>query len=129
MKSLFSTFLLVIVIVSYGQSDKELTDKTQNKELSFAHLSFIASDELKGRDTPSEGQEIASKYLATQFALYGVKAFERIPDYRQRVAFKKIVAPTSGVIAAGGESFSYESDFLKMSGENLNWAGGVLCIA
>lgn len=119
------TLSLALGFVSHSQTDKELVDKTENKELSFAHLSFIASDELKGRDTPSEGQEITSKYISTQFALYGVKPFESIPDYRQRVSFKKIISPETGVIAVGGQSFAYESDFLKMSGENLNWSGGI----
>jgi aminopeptidase YwaD len=126
MKSFLLALALFIINVSFAQTDKELTDKTQNKNLSFAHLSFLASDELKGRDTPSEGQEIAAKYIATQFAQYGVQPFEKHPDYRQRVSFMKIVAPTSGAIAVGGQTFSYESDFLKMSGENLNWSGGVV---
>lgn len=126
LKSLSWIALLAISSVSFGQTDKELTDKTVSKEEAFAHLSFLASDELKGRDTPSEGQEIAAKYLATQLALYGVKAFPTLPDFRQRVPFKKIIAPSSGVIAAGGESFSYNTDFLKMTGENIQWSGEVV---
>jgi Peptidase family M28 len=36
------------------------------------HLTFLASDSLKGRDTGSEGQKIAAKYVAGLFAEYGL---------------------------------------------------------
>lgn len=37
------------------------------------HLSFIASDLLEGRDTPSRGQEIAAEYIAAQFRRAGLE--------------------------------------------------------
>jgi hypothetical protein len=36
------------------------------------HLSFIASDLLEGRDTPSRGQDIAAEYIAAQFRRAGL---------------------------------------------------------
>jgi hypothetical protein len=124
-----SVLLLTAVMLhqtSLAQTDKELTDKTVIQNEAYTHLAFLASDELKGRDTPSEGQETAAKYIALQLAMYGVKSFEGLSDYRQQVPFKKVIAPSTGAIAAGGESFSYAADFLKMSGDNLNWSGDVV---
>ncbi len=37
------------------------------------HLSFIASDLLEGRDTPSRGLEIAAEYIAAQFRRAGIE--------------------------------------------------------
>jgi hypothetical protein len=37
------------------------------------HLSFLASDLLEGRDTPSKGQEIAAEYIAAQFRRAGLE--------------------------------------------------------
>lgn len=37
-----------------------------------AHLQFIASDELEGRETAERGQKLAAKYLATQFKINGL---------------------------------------------------------
>ncbi|MGI8991678.1 MAG: M28 family peptidase [Bryobacteraceae bacterium] len=37
------------------------------------HLSFIASDALEGRDTPSEGLTIAGEYIAAQFRRAGLE--------------------------------------------------------
>jgi hypothetical protein len=37
------------------------------------HISFLASDLLEGRDTPSRGLEIAGEYLASQFRRFGLE--------------------------------------------------------
>lgn len=37
------------------------------------HLSYIASDELEGRDSPSRGLDLAADYIATQFRLAGLE--------------------------------------------------------
>lgn len=38
-----------------------------------AHLRFIASDELEGRETGTHGQRVAARYLATQFQKMGLQ--------------------------------------------------------
>src|SRR5688572_4183581 len=38
-----------------------------------ALLSFIASDELEGRETGTRGQKVAARYLASQFQKIGLK--------------------------------------------------------
>ncbi|MES2901311.1 MAG: M28 family peptidase [Pseudomonadota bacterium] len=38
------------------------------------HLSFIASDLLEGRGTPSRGQELAAEYIAAQYRRAGLEA-------------------------------------------------------
>src|SRR5437868_5039379 len=37
------------------------------------HLSFIASDALEGRNTPSHGLDIAAEYIAAQFRRVGLE--------------------------------------------------------
>jgi len=37
------------------------------------HVSFLASDLLEGRDTPSRGLDIAGEYLASQFRRFGLE--------------------------------------------------------
>lgn len=52
-----------------------------------AHLEFLADDLLEGRDTGSRGHEIASKYIATQFKLYGLDP-AGTDGYYQRIRFR-----------------------------------------
>ncbi len=46
--------------------------KTITSEDLKAHLEFIASDELEGRETAQRGQKLAALYLSTQFRLMGL---------------------------------------------------------
>ncbi|MCS7043969.1 MAG: M20/M25/M40 family metallo-hydrolase [Bryobacteraceae bacterium] len=42
-------------------------------DLLRAHVSFLASDALEGRDTPSRGLDAAAEYIASQFRRIGLK--------------------------------------------------------
>lgn len=46
---------------------------TITQEEYAAHLDFLSSDELEGRETAERGQKIAAKYLATQFQRIGLQ--------------------------------------------------------
>ncbi len=53
-----------------------------------AHVRFLADDLLEGRGPGTRGGDIAAKYIATQFALYGLKPagdngtfFQKVPLY------------------------------------------------
>ena len=118
--------LLFIAASVFAQTDQELVFKTVNPAEVKAQIFFLASDELQGRDTPSQGQETAARFIATQLAMYGVKAYEQYPDYTQRVPFKRSKVPTMGAIAVGDKSYAYATDFLKMSGGNLDWSGQII---
>jgi hypothetical protein len=54
------------------------------------HLSFLASDLLEGRDTPSRGLDLAAEYIAAQFRRAGL---EPIGDdgYFQTAAWRQLV--------------------------------------
>lgn len=49
-----------------------------------AHVAFLSSPELQGRDAPGLGSRIAERYIAAQFAEYGLSAFDAAPDYYQQ---------------------------------------------
>src|SRR5271167_468414 len=50
-----------------------------------AHVKFLASDLLEGRGTGARGGDIAAEYIATQFALYGLKPAGDNGSYLQKV--------------------------------------------
>ena len=59
-----------------------------------AHMDFLASDLLLGRDTGSVGHEVASQYIATEFAKMGIKPAGN-DGYEQRIQFKTAVLKTT----------------------------------
>jgi Zn-dependent M28 family amino/carboxypeptidase len=52
-----------------------------------AHVQFLADDLLEGRGTGARGGDIAARYIATQFALDGLKPAGDDGGYLQRVDF------------------------------------------
>ncbi len=54
-----------------------------------AHIRFLADDLLQGRDTGSDGLEIASLYIASHFEQYGLKPAGDNGTYLQRVKFRQ----------------------------------------
>jgi hypothetical protein len=82
----------------------------------LAHISYLASDELGGRDTPSPGLELAAAYLAEAFRTAGLEPAGDEGDYVQRWAYEKKSLLTSESMVAYGETderveLEYASDF------------------
>jgi Zn-dependent M28 family amino/carboxypeptidase len=64
-----------------------------------AHVRFLAHDLLEGRGTGQRGGDIAAEYIATQFALYGLKPAGDNGSFMQKV-------PLVGITPAPETTFS-----------------------
>jgi len=73
--------------------------ETINPDRIRAHVRFLAHDLLEGRGTGQRGGDIAGEYIATQFALYGLKPAGDNGSYMQKV-------PMVGITPAPGTTFS-----------------------
>src|ERR1700683_3716170 len=51
-----------------------------------AHVEFLSSDLLEGRGVGARGGELASEYMATQFALIGAKPVGDAGTYFQQIS-------------------------------------------
>src|SRR5215213_7215390 len=77
------------------------------------YLTFIASDELEGRDTPSRGLDIAAMFIAQHLSSWGLKPaggdgtfFQKVPLRLSKVDAEKTT------LKIGEQSFVYGKDFL-----------------
>lgn len=86
-----------------------------------AHLTFLASDELRGRETGSPEIDIAAQYIAAQFKVYGVKKAPGADSYFQHVPLEYVYPATAGELVLGGDTFKFKDDFLQLGGGNGNW--------
>src|SRR3954471_21166040 len=78
-----------------------------------ADLTFIASDELEGRDTPSRGLDLAARYLASRLQALGLKPAGDDGGYFQAFGTtRRTVDPAKASVALGDRTFSYGDDFL-----------------
>ncbi len=69
------------------------------------HVQFLADDLLEGRGTGARGGDIAARYIATQFALYGLKPAGDDGGYLQRVDFtgvQTLEGTTAALVPAHG---------------------------
>ncbi len=67
------------------QRGADLITTTQLRD----YLSFIASDEMEGRDTPSRGLDITAKFLSTSLARWGFKAAGDEGTFFQKLALRR----------------------------------------
>ena len=70
-----------------------------------AHVRFLSHDLLEGRGTGQRGGDLAAEYIATQFALYGLKPAGDKGTYMQRVPMVGITpgADTRFAFVANGK--------------------------
>ena len=77
------------------------------------YLSFIAADEMEGRQTPSRGLDTTARFLATVLSRAGVKPGGDDGGYFQKIVLKKEkVTPSGTEVELGGTKFAYGKDFL-----------------
>jgi len=111
---LLCSSLLVIACQSTTNSNNQVVaDQSRIK----AHLKFLADDLMEGRDTGSRGHEIASLYIASQFAQYGLKPAGENGTYMQRVPFRQAVLDQKSpqmilTNAKGTIEFSYPKQYI-----------------
>ena len=112
-KNLFLFFVILITAVTLTAASRRKTNpgsvrltstaiaamQNISPERIRAHVRFLADDLLEGRGTGQRGGDIAAAYLATQFALYGLKPAGDNGTYMQKV-------PMVGVTALPQSTFS-----------------------
>ncbi|MCI0485329.1 MAG: M20/M25/M40 family metallo-hydrolase [Blastocatellia bacterium] len=84
------------------------------------HLSFLASDELGGRYSFSQGNRIAARYLAAQLESFGYRGAARDGSFLQKVPLARgaVDVSRSGLsLTMNGtrQEFRYETDYMLES--------------
>jgi hypothetical protein len=96
------------VATAYGNTDAVTASRLRD------YLTFIASDELEGRDTPSRGLDIAALYIAQHLSSWGIKPAGDNGSYFQKVPldFSKVDTDKT-TLKIGGQTYVYGRDFLS----------------
>ncbi len=114
------TYLLMLSCLLTFSSSQIQADTAKRFE---AHMDFLASDLLRGRDTGSLGHEVASQYIATEFAKMGILPAGDDGGYQQRVEFKSALLNTdSPKFSAQSGTEEVQFEFLEefAVGANVN---------
>jgi len=124
---LFSFIQLSILVVSLIVSsitlraqDVETVLESVTLENVKTHLTYLASDELKGRNVGTEGINQAADYIADQLKEYGLTTIDGLDGYFQNLKLIKSDPPSEGVISIEGEEFTFPDDFVVIGGDNIS---------
>jgi hypothetical protein len=77
------------------------------------YLSFIASDEMEGRDTPSRGLDTVAKFIALNLTRWGFKPAGDDGTFLQKIALRRQqIDPAKTIAEINGQKFTVGDDFL-----------------
>lgn len=76
-----------------------------------AHVKFLASDLLEGRGVGARGGDLATEYIAAQFALVGAKPAGDAGTYFQNLTLVGVAPQADSTLTAGTTSFRWLDDF------------------
>ena len=75
--------------------------QTITAEDMYARIAFLASDELRGRNTPSPGLERAAEYIAQHFRELGLEPAGDVGGYVQRYPYRQQSVDATGEVGVG----------------------------
>jgi Zn-dependent M28 family amino/carboxypeptidase len=77
------------------------------------YLTFVASDEMEGRDTPSRGLDTTAKFIAMNLDRWGFKPAGDDGTFFQKITLKRDALDASRTTAEiNGQKFLFADDFL-----------------
>jgi hypothetical protein len=121
--------LLIFICSSaalFGQKDKKITEATVTRSGVEGKVHFLASDEMRGRDTPSPELNMAARFLATNLMQSGVKMAPGADSYLQPVSMVMSTPPSSGSFAVGDSVFDFKRDMIMLSGGAVSLNAGIV---
>ena len=81
-----------------------------------AYLSFIASDEMEGRDTPSRGLDTTAKFIAMNLTRWGFKPAGDDGSYLQRITLRRDrVDAAQTRVELNGQTLNVGDDYIPSS--------------
>jgi hypothetical protein len=82
-----------------------------------AHVNFLASDVVEGRETGTRGYDVAAAYVAAQFEAVGAEPAGDGGTYFQQVKFRTfLLDPAKSSFAIDGKTFEHRKDVLIHAG-------------
>jgi len=122
MRKLLTSILIGIIFIGcqsgksgyYSSDDSENLFSMRNLQ---SNLAYLASDELEGREAGTDGEKVASKFIATELKKYGTETLDTTGTYFQEFTLRHIKfsdRSVFGILNNNNEltEFSYAQDFV-----------------
>ena len=116
------SLLLLCLCASALSAQAPLPESAIEKELVESQLRFLASDDLKGRRTGAEGNNIAARFIAEHLHAYGYAHAPGLNSFFQPIQFEAGAPPTSASLMLGKTKYDFKEDFVITGGDAANLA-------
>ncbi|MEO1654197.1 MAG: M28 family peptidase, partial [Bacteroidota bacterium] len=121
---LYDLFLTgVLCSISLIASAQELSQSQ-----AYEHVKYLASDELQGRNTGTEGNNQAARYIADVFKNAGLKNAPGREDYFQKFILKKSAPSLGNQLVINGKKLKEKTDMIFLQGGDLDHSGEIVFV-
>lgn len=120
MKKSLLVLSMFVSVTFVAEAQKKKIDKKFDKIAAVADLTYLASDELKGRDPATPEMAMAYNYIAMQLEAAGAKQVPDADGYFQNIPFRLSSPPSKGQLTIGDSTFSQGVNLLVLDGESLS---------
>ncbi|MCS5489407.1 M28 family peptidase [Algoriphagus limi] len=120
MKNVCLTLGLVLVLSAPSWAQKKDIEKRFKEKEAIGHFSYLASDELMGRDPIRPEIAMAYNYIADQLKKYGTQPLPGADGYFQNIPFRLSTPPKEGNLTLGDSKFSQGQEMLVLNGDAIS---------
>ena len=118
-KSVLSLSVLLLT-GSLTFAQKQEIEKNFNGKEAISEFTYLASDELMGRDPARPEMKLAYTFIADQLKKAGAMPIEGADGYFQNIPFRLSTPPRSGSVKIGGIEFTQGKNMLVLDGKSFS---------
>ena len=128
-KNICLTILLAAIAMNSFSQKKPVVEieKLVTRREVEAPLTFLAADEMRGRDTGSPELDIAANYIASRFQQLGLQTLPGADHYFQTVELTKTSRIGNAELKLKDDVFRFKDEFIVMEGGG-EWKGECIYI-
>lgn len=112
--------VLLLASTQISQAQKADIDQKFDQKESVSHFTYLASDELMGRDPARPEIKLAYTFIADQLKKYGAMPVPGADGYFQNIPFRLSSPPTKGQVSIGDSIFIQGKSLLVLDGKSLS---------
>lgn len=120
MKKITLTLSLVIAAGSLTFAQKQDVEQKFDAKAAISEFTYLASDELMGRDPARPEMKLAYSFIADQLEKAGTSTLPGANGYYQDIPFRLSSPPKSGSIKIGDAEFIQGQNMLVLDGKSFS---------
>ncbi len=112
------TWFLLTIPLLVGQAACGQQKNSVSREAVKQNITYLASDELRGRGTGDRGNDMAAQFIAGKFKEFGLIPLPGMTDFFQSVYLKEYNPPKLAELKIGTLLYQQTDNLVVVSGEN-----------